>query len=32
MRLIIMPHLSEKAIELFISDLGDCLHGIDFNR
>jgi tyrosine decarboxylase/aspartate 1-decarboxylase len=26
MRLIIMPHLSEKIIELFISDLGECIH------
>lgn len=26
MRLIIMPHLSEKTIELFISDLGECIH------
>ncbi len=25
MRLIIMPHLSEEALELFISDLGECL-------
>jgi tyrosine decarboxylase/aspartate 1-decarboxylase len=25
MRLIIMPHLSEEALELFISDLGKCL-------
>ncbi|MDL5502706.1 MAG: tyrosine decarboxylase MfnA, partial [Candidatus Methanoperedens sp.] len=24
MRLIIMPHLTENAIELFISDLGEC--------
>ncbi|MDO9097592.1 MAG: tyrosine decarboxylase MfnA [Candidatus Methanoperedens sp.] len=25
MRLIIMPHLSEEALELFISDFGECL-------
>ncbi len=25
MRLIIMPHLSEEVLELFISDLGECL-------
>jgi tyrosine decarboxylase/aspartate 1-decarboxylase len=25
MRLVIMPHLSEKALEFFISDLGACL-------
>ncbi len=25
LRLIIMPHLSEEIIELFISDLGDCI-------
>lgn len=28
MRLIIMPHLSEEALELFISDLGTCLKKI----
>ncbi|MFZ3060600.1 MAG: tyrosine decarboxylase MfnA [Candidatus Methanoperedens sp.] len=28
MRLIIMPHLSEEALELFISDLGACLKKI----
>lgn len=28
MRLIIMPHLSEEALELFISDLGECLRQI----
>jgi len=26
MRLIIMPHLTENTIELFISDLGECIH------
>ena len=26
MRLIIMPHISEKTIELFLSDLGECIH------
>jgi tyrosine decarboxylase/aspartate 1-decarboxylase len=25
MRLVVMPHLSEEAIEIFVSDLGDCL-------
>ncbi len=28
MRLIIMPHLREEALELFISDLGECLRQI----
>lgn len=27
MRLVIMPHLSEETIELFISDLGECIRG-----
>ncbi|MFZ3383681.1 MAG: tyrosine decarboxylase MfnA [Candidatus Methanoperedens sp.] len=26
MRLIIMPHLNENTIEMFISDLGGCIH------
>lgn len=26
MRLIIMPHLNDNTIELFISDLGECIH------
>jgi tyrosine decarboxylase/aspartate 1-decarboxylase len=25
MRLVVMPHLSEESVEMFISDLGDCL-------
>ncbi|MFZ2411761.1 MAG: tyrosine decarboxylase MfnA, partial [Candidatus Methanoperedens sp.] len=25
MRLIIMPHLGEETLELFISDFGECL-------
>ncbi|HEX7628510.1 MAG TPA: tyrosine decarboxylase MfnA, partial [Candidatus Methanoperedens sp.] len=27
MRLIIMPHLNENTIEMFISDLGECVQG-----
>lgn len=25
MRLVVMPHLTEEAVELFIADMGDCL-------